>query len=136
MTADPAPEASADDSETMRAVIVRETGDADVLRVERIERPRPGAKDVLLTARDEDFSARLHALTGGRGADVVIDNVGTPLFAATRRSLAVNGRWVLVGQISGGFVPFTPAQLLLRTRRCCRCTAADGRRRGSRGASS
>jgi D-arabinose 1-dehydrogenase-like Zn-dependent alcohol dehydrogenase len=45
---------------------------------------------------------------------VVIDNVGTPLFTAMRRSLAVNGRWVLVGQLTGDFVPFNPAQLFLR----------------------
>ena len=90
--------------------VVAQTGSADKADLLR----RLGAHHVLLTAREEDLSARLHAPTGGRGADVVIDNVGTPLFAATRRSLAVNGRWVLVGQISGGFVPFSPAQLFLR----------------------
>jgi D-arabinose 1-dehydrogenase-like Zn-dependent alcohol dehydrogenase len=73
-----------------------------------------GAHDVLVTARAEDFSGRVHALTGGEGVDVVIDNVGTPLFAAMRRSLAPNGRWVLVGQLTGDFVPFNPAQLFLR----------------------
>ena len=73
-----------------------------------------GAHDVLVTARDEDFSERVRALTGGEGVDVLIDNVGTPLFTAMRRSLAVNGRWVLVGQLTGDFVPFNPAQLFLR----------------------
>lgn len=73
-----------------------------------------GAHQVLVTARDEDFSARVFAATGDRGADVVIDNVGTPVFEAVRRSLAVNGRWVLVGQLTGGFVSFSPAQLFLR----------------------
>ena len=75
---------------------------------------RLGAHDVLVTVRDEDFSERVRALTGGHGVDVLIDNVGTPLFAALRRSLGVNGRWVLVGQLGGGFVPFNPAQLFLR----------------------
>lgn len=73
-----------------------------------------GAHEVLVTARDEDFSARVFAVTQGRGAAVVIDNVGTPVFEAVRRSLAVNGRWVLVGQLTGGLVPFSPAQLFLR----------------------
>jgi acryloyl-coenzyme A reductase len=73
-----------------------------------------GAHEVLVTARDEDFSARVAAMTGKHGVDVVIDNVGTPVFEAVRRSLAVNGRWVLVGQLTGGFVPFSPAQLFLR----------------------
>ncbi|HTO51281.1 MAG TPA: alcohol dehydrogenase catalytic domain-containing protein [Burkholderiales bacterium] len=73
-----------------------------------------GAHEVLVTARDEDFSPRVQALTGGAGADVLIDNVGTPLFTAMRRSLAANGRWVLVGELTGDFVPFNPAQLFLR----------------------
>jgi len=54
------------------------------------------------------------ALTDGRGVDVAIDNVGTPQFEATRRSLATHGRWVLVGQLTGEFVPFNPAQLFLK----------------------
>jgi acryloyl-coenzyme A reductase len=73
-----------------------------------------GAHDVLVTGREEDFSPRVQSLTGGAGVDVLIDNVGTPLFTAMRRSLAANGRWVLVGQLTGDFVPFNPAQLFLR----------------------
>jgi len=73
-----------------------------------------GAHEVVLHARGEDFSAAVKDLTAGEGADVVIDNVGTPLFQPTRRSIAKAGRWVLVGQLTGDFVPFNPAQLFLR----------------------
>jgi NADPH:quinone reductase-like Zn-dependent oxidoreductase len=73
-----------------------------------------GAHDVVLHARGEDFSGAARDLTGGEGVDAVIDNVGTPLFQPTRRSLAKAGRWVLVGQLTGDFVPFNPAQLFLR----------------------
>ena len=73
-----------------------------------------GAHEVLVAARGDDFSERVRALTGGAGVDVLIDNVGTLLFTPMRRSLAVNGRWILVGQLTGGFVDFNPAQLFLR----------------------
>jgi acryloyl-coenzyme A reductase len=73
-----------------------------------------GAHAALVTARGEDFSKRVRDLTQGEGADVLIDNVGTVLFDAMRRSLGVNGRWILVGQLTGDFVPFNPAQLFLR----------------------
>ncbi len=76
-----------------------------------------GAHQVVVTARGEDFSPRLLAATQGQGVDVVIDNVGTVLFEPTRRSLGLNGRWVLVGQLNGDFVPFNPAQLLLKNQR-------------------
>ncbi len=73
-----------------------------------------GAHHVVLHRRGEDFSAAVRALTGGEGVDVAIDTVGTPVFRPTRRSLARGGRWVLVGQLTGDFVPFNPAQLFLK----------------------
>lgn len=73
-----------------------------------------GAHEVLVTARGEDFAERVRELTGGEGVAAVIDNVGTPSFGAMRKSLAINGRWILVGQLTGDFVPFNPAQLFLR----------------------
>ena len=73
-----------------------------------------GAHVALVTARGEDFSQRVRELTQGEGVDVVIDTVGTVLFDPMRRSLGINGRWILVGQLTGDFVPFNPAQLFLR----------------------
>jgi NADPH:quinone reductase-like Zn-dependent oxidoreductase len=56
-----------------------------------------GADAVVLAARGGDFSGDVKALTDGEGVDCVLDTVGTPVFAPTRRSLARGGRWVLVG---------------------------------------
>ena len=73
-----------------------------------------GAEHVVLHARGADFSAEVRALTRGAGVDVAIDTVGTPVFQPTRRSLARGARWVMVGQLTGDFVPFNPAQLFLK----------------------
>jgi len=73
-----------------------------------------GAHHVVVHARGEDFSPEVKKLTDGRGVDVLIDNVGTPLFEPMRRSLGVAGRWILIGQLTGQFVPFNPAQLFLK----------------------
>ena len=73
-----------------------------------------GAHAVVVHRRGEDFSAQVRALTDGRGVDVAIDNVGSPLFNPTRKSIAVRGRWILIGQLNGDFVPFNPAQLFLK----------------------
>jgi NADPH:quinone reductase-like Zn-dependent oxidoreductase len=67
-----------------------------------------------VTERGHDFSAEVRDLTQGQGVNCVIDTVGTPLFTSARKSLAKAGRWVLVGQLTGEFVPFNPAQLFLR----------------------
>jgi acryloyl-coenzyme A reductase len=73
-----------------------------------------GADEIVLCKRGEDFSAAVRDLSSG-GVDVVIDNVGTPQFQATRRSLAPGGRWTMVGQLTGDFTPFNPAQMFLRS---------------------
>jgi acryloyl-coenzyme A reductase len=73
-----------------------------------------GADEVILCKRGQDFSPEVQDLSSG-GVDVVIDNVGTPQFQATRRSLAPGGRWTMVGQLTGDFIPFNPAQMFLRS---------------------
>lgn len=74
-----------------------------------------GAHEVLVADRAQpDFSGGVKDLTAGRGVDVVLDLVGTPVFTASLRSLDAGGRWILVGQLSGERVPFNPAQLFLR----------------------
>lgn len=73
-----------------------------------------GADAVVMADRGGDFSDDVKALTDGEGVDCVLDTVGTPVFTSARRSLARGGRWVLVGQVNGDFVPFNPAQLFLK----------------------
>jgi len=73
-----------------------------------------GAHEVIVHARGEDFSAAVRKATGGAGVDVAIDNVGSQLFEPIRRSMGIGGRWILIGQLTGQFVPFNPAQLFLK----------------------
>jgi acryloyl-coenzyme A reductase len=73
-----------------------------------------GADEVIVIERGEDFSCGVRRVTDGRGVDVVIDNVGSPVFEAVRRSVADDGRIVLTGQLTGDFIAINPAQLFLR----------------------
>lgn len=73
-----------------------------------------GADEVIIVERGEDFSSEVRRLTDGRGVDAVIDNVGSVVFEAVRRSMADGGRIVLVGQLTGEFMKINPAQLFLR----------------------
>ena len=92
------------------AYVIAQTSSPDKAALIR----RLGAHEVVVHARGEDFSGEVKRLTGGRGVDVLIDNVGTPLFEPMRRSLGVGGRWILIGQLTGEFIPFNPAQLFLK----------------------
>jgi NADPH2:quinone reductase len=56
--------------------------------------------------RGEDLTARVREITGGRGADVVLENVGAPeLFPKALAAMARNGRMVTAGAHAGGSVP-------------------------------
>lgn len=60
----------------------------------------------------EDIRDRVKELTGGRGADVVYDPVGGAVFDASLRSIAPDGRILVIGFASGS-VPQIPANHLL-----------------------
>jgi NADPH:quinone reductase len=70
-----------------------------------------GAKATIDTA-SEDVRARIRALTDGRGADVIFDPIGGDVFQASLRSIAWEGRLLVIGFASGR-IPQIPANLLL-----------------------
>jgi acryloyl-coenzyme A reductase len=58
-----------------------------------------GADEVLLVRRGEDYADEVMAATGGRGCDVVLENVGAVSFTSSVRAVALHGRLVLVGEV-------------------------------------
>ena len=92
------------------ARVLAQTTSAD--KVELIR--KMGAHEVVLHKRGEPFAPLVRDMTQGQGADVLIDNVGTVLFEDMRKSLAIQGRWLMIGQLTGDFVPFNPAQFFLK----------------------
>jgi len=68
-----------------------------------------GADDVVLA---DGFRDRVKELTGGRGVDVVVDPVGGDRFTDSLRSLAVEGRLLVLG-FTGGDIPTVRVNRLL-----------------------
>lgn len=68
-----------------------------------------GADDVILA---EGFLAAAKSLTGGRGVDVVLDPVGGDRFTDSLRSLAPEGRLLVVG-FTAGEIPTVKVNRLL-----------------------
>lgn len=60
----------------------------------------------------DSLREQVRGATGGRGADVVIDQVGGDVFDAALRALAWSGRLVVVG-FAGGRIPEVKANYLL-----------------------
>jgi len=68
--------------------------------------------DVSVPNLRDSLREQLRKATGGRGADVVIEQVGGDVFDASLRALAWSGRLVVVG-FAGGRIPEVKANYLL-----------------------
>lgn len=89
------------------ATVIATASSADKLEVAR----QQGADHLIDTSR-EDIRERIRQLTNQRGADVIYDPVGGDLFVASLRSIAFEGRILVIG-FAGGAVPQIPANHLL-----------------------
>ena len=79
---------------------------------EKLDIAKRHGADHLIDYTTEDIKERVRALTEGRGADVVYDPVGGDAFDASLRSIAWEGRIIVIG-FAGGRVPQIPANLVL-----------------------
>jgi NADPH2:quinone reductase len=79
--------------------------------------------DVAIDYRKDDFAAVVLAETGGRGVDVVFDNVGEAVLEPSLKALAYNGRYVMMGFASNKIVAdekfLVPRRLMLSNMRLC-----------------
>ena len=85
---------------------------ATASRADKLQVARQHGADHLIDLSREDPRTRIKELTGGRGADVIYDPVGGELFTASLRSIAFEGRLLVIGFASGD-VPKIPANHLL-----------------------
>lgn len=79
---------------------------------EKLALARQQGADELIDYSREDLRERVKDLTGGRGVDVVYDPVGGDLAITALKSLAWEGRHLVIG-FAGGTIPQLPANLLL-----------------------
>ena len=61
--------------------------------------------DAAINYRTRDFAAEIKTLTEGRGVNVILDMVGAPYMTSNIRSLAMDGRLVLIAFLQGSKVP-------------------------------
>ncbi|MHB0818605.1 NADPH:quinone oxidoreductase family protein [Stutzerimonas stutzeri] len=80
---------------------------------EKLQVARNAGADELINYSETNLKEQLKALTNGQGVDVIYDPVGGTLFVEAFRSIAWNGRMLVVGFAAGGEIPALPANLPL-----------------------
>jgi NADPH:quinone reductase-like Zn-dependent oxidoreductase len=68
---------------------------------EKADKAKALGADVVVDRSREDWGKRIYALTGKRGVDVVVDNVGKATMMTSMQAVARGGRIVIVGNTSG-----------------------------------
>jgi putative PIG3 family NAD(P)H quinone oxidoreductase len=82
--------------------------------------------DVLINYRDQDFVEAIAAETGGRGVDVILDNMGAAYLERNIACLAAGGRLVVIG-MQGGVKAEIDLGVLLRRNGTVHATTLRGR---------
>jgi putative PIG3 family NAD(P)H quinone oxidoreductase len=93
---------------------------------EKLEVCRSLGADVAVNYREQDFVEEVRAATEGRGADVVLDNMGAKYLGRNVDALATQGRLVIIG-MQGGSKGELDIGVLLRKRGAVIATALRSR---------
>lgn len=78
----------------------------------KLEVAKAAGADVLINYSEGSLKDKLKEITGGQGVDVIYDPVGGDFFEEAFRSIAWNGRLLVVG-FASGTIPSLPANLPL-----------------------
>lgn len=81
---------------------------------EKAERLKALGADEVIVNRDGTFGDEVRKLTGGLGADLVVETVGGAVFPGPLRSLARGGRYVIIGELYGKPVEINLALVILK----------------------
>ncbi len=68
---------------------------------EKLDKLKTLGLDVGIRTRSGDFAEAVMKATGGKGVNLVVNNVGGSMFAETLRALAYEGRHATVGYVDG-----------------------------------
>ncbi len=100
---------------------------------DKLEACRALGAEILINYREQDFVEVLSGATQGRGADVILDNIGAKYLARNVSALAVNGRLVIIG-LQGGTKAELDINALLRKCAAVIATSLRGRPVGEKSA--
>lgn len=83
---------------------------------EKLEFCRKLGAQNLINYKEEDFSEIVKDITNGHGVDIILDPVGASYFRKNLSSVALDGRWVVIGGMGGYEVDHMPLRSLMKKR--------------------
>ena len=72
--------------------------------------------DLVVNASTEDFSIKVEQFTEGKGVNVILDPVAASYFEKNLKSLATDGRLIIISQLGGAIVPSVDLRQIMMRR--------------------
>ena len=91
----------------------------------KLERARQMGADATINGSTQDIAKEALKLTGGRGVDLVIENVGEAVWSSAMKSLVRGGRLVTCGATSGDQPPADLRRIFIRQLQIIGSTLGD-----------
>lgn len=91
----------------------------------KLEQARQMGADATIHSASQDIAKTALALTGGRGVDVVVENVGESVWSAAMKSLVRGGRLVTCGATTGDQPPADLRRIFIRQLQILGSTLGD-----------
>lgn len=83
----------------------RKITDANIIatagKQHKLEMARALGADLTINYKKENFDEKVLEYTDGKGADVILDFVGSSYWDMNLNSAAIDGRWILIGALGG-----------------------------------
>ncbi|MGL5909035.1 MAG: NAD(P)H-quinone oxidoreductase [Phycicoccus sp.] len=121
---------------TMAVQLAREAGAQVAVTAgsaAKLEACRELGADILVNYHDDDFVEHIRAGTEGRGADVILDNMGAAYLSRNVAALATGGRLVVIG-LQGGIRGELDLAALLQKQASVTATSLRARSRTAKAA--
>jgi acryloyl-coenzyme A reductase len=80
----------------------------------KVERLKELGADEVVVSPDGAFGDEVRRLTGGRGAELIVELIGSPTFHGSLRSLAPGGRMAVIGELHGKPVEINLGLLIIK----------------------
>jgi NADPH:quinone reductase-like Zn-dependent oxidoreductase len=83
----------------------------------KLDRVRQQGADHVIDYRNQDFAAEIKRISDKRGVDVILDHIGAEYLDSNLKSLAVEGRIIVIGVMGGIKAEINLAMIMVKRQR-------------------
>jgi putative PIG3 family NAD(P)H quinone oxidoreductase len=80
----------------------------------KVDRVKEIGADFVINYKEQDFAEEVRNFTAQKGADIILDHIGAAYLESNMKSLAYEGRLVVIGVVSGATAQLNLAHMMVK----------------------